>query len=818
MLRFRYPLEWKVVTLAVLVVAVSAVAHYLTLFTWGEDMTHVAHCLLIFLLIIGSTIVSLILSRMLVRQLNTIRDAALRLARGQQVDDLQVDDAGADQVDDLAAAFNTLSAVIREQVERYRAVMNMAGDGVITVYRESDGAIIRSINRTAELMFGITYDDLPSKRVKNVIGQFFAAPDDVTRMEQFVIALRPNSDPAKIDVTARRKDGTTFPIQISGGVAVVAVRDDIEDEFREVPLVTLILVDMTEVKNQEQHLKEAVEARTLELKRTIEDLKKANDSLELARKAINMAMTAQENAMTAQENFMANLNHDLRTPLTVVLGYAEQLLEETQEEGETKYEKDLRRIVVSGKDLKDLIEDSSNYFKFRRNQQLSVNFQQFSVRKLIADHRQSIEYLAGKNENVFRAEGFDQVDEITADRYFLWRVLVNLISNACKYTTRGEITLSIGPDEEPGWVAIQIRDTGTGIPATTRQRLFERDVVINEDPELRERRGIGIGLSICKLYCGLMGGTVQLARSETDGPDHGSTFQVRLPSTVHPGAGGPPRPVPPLASATARDRRVLIIEDDKEVRSLLRRHLDNLGYESAVAADGLEGLRQARAINPSAIILDVKLPDFNGWAVLAALKYTPETAGIPVVLLTVVDNLQKGYALYAHEYLLKPFTKEAITDALRRVLPGPTQARARVLVVAPPEVTREIREALGPLAEQLELAIATGYDSARTALAEGRLDAIILDPRLPDRHELDNSVEGAAALTWITEAAEAASIPTIFVNHTEWPQPRETYHRDLDTVIQNSFVDRKTLLDRISAVVCKVTAPATTPVLTGVRT
>jgi CheY-like chemotaxis protein len=301
------------------------------------------------------------------------------------------------------------------------------------------------------------------------------------------------------------------------------------------------------------------------------------------------------------------------------------------------------------------------------------------------------------------------------------QVLLNLLSNASKFTDHGLITLDVeraGPE-----VMFRVRDTGIGMTSEQLGRLFEAFTQA-EASTAAKYGGTGLGLAISRRFCQLMGGDVDVA-SEVG---TGSTFTVRLP------AQGPVG-VAPLGDAGVTGRTggaagtVLVIDDDATARDLVARFLEKQGLEVIGVPDGTSGLKAARARRPDVITLDVVMPGLDGWAVLTALKSDPVTAEIPVVMLSVVDEKNLGFALGASEYLTKPIDRDRLTRVLRKY--GRAGAPRRVLVVEDDALTRTaLRRAME--GEGWEVVEAEHGRAALKRAAERVPDLVLLDLMMPE--------------------------------------------------------------------------------------
>jgi CheY-like chemotaxis protein len=296
-------------------------------------------------------------------------------------------------------------------------------------------------------------------------------------------------------------------------------------------------------------------------------------------------------------------------------------------------------------------------------------------------------------------------------------VLFNLLSNACKFTENGTVSLAVERETAPdsAWLVFLVSDTGIGMTPDQLGRLFQ-EFTQADASTTRRYGGTGLGLALSRRLCRLMGGDV----SVTSEAGRGSTFAVRLPTDVTHIVERPEGTGPSAAGT------VLVIDDEASVRDVVRRFLGREGYRVVTAPNGEEGLRLAREQHPDAITLDVMMPGMDGWSVLSALKADPALREIPVVMLTIVDERNTGYALGAAEYLTKPLERErlvAVLSQYRRDLP--------VLVVEDDPAYRDLlRRTL-----EAEGRVVVEAGSGRAALervAESPVGLVLLDLMLPE--------------------------------------------------------------------------------------
>ena len=293
---------------------------------------------------------------------------------------------------------------------------------------------------------------------------------------------------------------------------------------------------------------------------------------------------------------------------------------------------------------------------------MDLHLVDFSVARMVEDIAAMIRPLAEKNGNRLEVACDAEIGTMHADLTKVRQVLFNLLSNACKFTERGTVSLAVQREEsrDVTWLSFSVIDTGIGLNPEQLGRLFE-EFSQAEATTTRKYGGTGLGLALSRRLCRLMGGEITV----TSEPGKGSTFAVRLPADVgriHESA----------SEAAGGAGTVLVIDDEAVVRELMQRFLSKEGFRVLTAANGEDGLRLAREQRPDAVTLDVMMPGMDGWTVLSALMADPDLAHIPVIMLTIVDDKRMGYALGASEYLTKPIDRErliAVLTKYRRDLP-----------------------------------------------------------------------------------------------------------------------------------------------------
>jgi two-component system, NtrC family, sensor kinase len=448
-----------------------------------------------------------------------------------------------------------------------------------------------------------------------------------------------------------------------------------------------------------------------------------------------------------KSEFLASMSHELRTPLNAIIGYSEMLQEEATDLGQESLVPDLGKINTAGKHLLELINAVLDLSKIEAGR-MDLYLETFNVPALVAEIVAVIRPLAGKNGNRVEVGCDPAVGDMRADLTKVRQALFNLLSNACKFTERGTVSVAVRRESGDGGgvMVFDVSDTGIGMTEEQLGRLF-KEFSQAEVSTSRRYGGTGLGLALSRRLCRLMGGDVTVVSE----PGRGSTFTIRLPLEA---ADRAPAVEAVSEDATPSAGLVLVIDDDEAVRDVMRRFLTKEGFRVSTAAGGEEGLRLARDLRPAAITLDVMMPGLDGWAVLAALKGDGATASIPVVMLTMLDDRSLGYALGATDYLVKPIDRERLVAAL-----APYRRELPVLVV---DDDPDVRALLRRMLEREGYAVDEA-DDGRVALEQVRErapGAILLDLMMPE-------MDGFEFLEELRRDEMGRGIPVIVVTGRE---------------------------------------------------
>jgi len=440
-----------------------------------------------------------------------------------------------------------------------------------------------------------------------------------------------------------------------------------------------------------------------------------------------------------------------RTPMNAILGYSEMLMEDAEDAGQEEIAADLQKIHQSGSHLLALVNDVLDLSKIESGK-MEVLAEDFELEMLLDEVVATAQPLMGKNDNQLRIERGDDLGTAHQDLTKLRQSLLNLLSNAAKFTRAGTVIVAAerGVHQDEDWITLSVRDSGIGIPDDKLDRVFEEFGQADETTS-REYGGTGLGLPVSRRFCQMLGGDLTVESRL----GLGSTFTIRVPAQL-PGTDAevrkPAREEPTKTAtelAAIRDRgegrTVLVIDDDPEAREIIERLLGREDFLVVTAGTGAEGLRLAHALQPAVITLDVVMPDMDGWAVLRALKADPVLHDVPVVMLTMLDDKTRGYALGATDYLVKPVDRDALLRVLSRYS-SPGGVCTALLVDDDAVVRKTVSQTLATLGwESVE---AENGQAALEQMATCRPTLILLDLMMPVMDGFEFLVELHASPDW----------------------------------------------------------------------
>jgi signal transduction histidine kinase/CheY-like chemotaxis protein len=732
--------------------------------------------------------------RRLTDPIRRLAEAANVIAGGQRA--IKVSVTSRDEIGRLATAFNEMAAsleaneaALQRKVVETRALYEIGQEITARVVLQPTLSLI--VERARDLLqaevsrlalrdddgesFAVqahsgpvtdTHPEIRFRPGEGVVGRVIATGDAIIVRDY--PREYPDSPFLGVIQEAGLRSYVAVPLRAHGAViGVLYVISYAPDKFSDDDKQLLsALADQASIAIENARLYEQVRRHAEELEAKVEvrtrELQEANRRL--------------QDASRHKSEFLANMSHELRTPLNAIIGFTRLVMRRSKEALPQKQYENLEKILISGDHLLALINDILDLSKIEAGR-MEVRPAAFGLPPLVDECLRTLEPMV-KSERLRLVKDIEAaVPPLYTDRDKLKQILMNLLSNAVKFTEAGTVTVS-ARGERTG-VAIQVADTGIGIPEDSLQLIFEEFRQLDSSPT-RRYGGTGLGLSISRHFARLLGGDITV----TSSVGVGSTFRVVIPvrldekqPAIRPGGG-------PLAVETtgkpAAGKLVLAIDDDPNAIYLLRENLIDAGYRVVGALTADEGLDKARDLRPFAITLDILMPSRDGWEVLRDLKGDPLTKNIPVLVVSITDNKDLAYRLGVFDYMLKPFDREAVLAALSRI---PRQHGRRLLVVDDdPRVVDLVRQLLE--GEPYEVLTAADGEAGLAAVSRERPDIVLLDLLMP-------RLDGFAVIEELQKDRRTRHIPVIVLTaKTLSAAERATLGQRVAKVIEKGGLDR----------------------------
>jgi CheY-like chemotaxis protein/HAMP domain-containing protein len=611
----------------------------------------------------------------------------------------------------------------------------------------------------------------------------------------------------------------TFLEQLTESIGIVL--NNIEATMRTEGLLEQSQKLAAELQAQQKELQQTNQELAQKAKQLAEqnaEVERKNDEIEQARHALEEK--AAELALTSKykSEFLANMSHELRTPLNSILILGQQLSQNSEGNLSPKQVEFAKTIHGAGTDLLNLISDILDLSKIESGT-VTVETEELPFASLQDTVERTFRHEAETRRLSFTVDLAPRLGRtIVSDPKRLLQVLKNLLSNAFKFTEVGGVSLRVAPaaggwspehpalNRVPSVVAFEVSDTGIGIAPEKQKIIFEAFQQADAGTS-RKYGGTGLGLAISRELASLLGGEIRLASA----PGKGSTFTLYLPETYvspavsKPAADGAAVSPIPIALPAPRienvpddresvepgDAVLLIVEDDPHYARVLLGLARDRGFKGLVAMRGAAGLAMAREFLPTAITLDIFLPDMLGWSVLSQLKYDPATRHIPVQIVTIEEDRQQGLEHGAFAYLNKAVTTDGLERAFDRLRTFSTPRVKQLLVIEDNEAERMgIVELLGH--EDVEITTASTGIEALGALKSRTFDSVVLDLRLPD-------ISGFELLDQMQHDPSLSDIPVVVFTGRELSDDEETQLRRMaKSIVVKGVQSPERLLDETS--------------------
>jgi signal transduction histidine kinase/DNA-binding response OmpR family regulator len=719
--------------------------------------------------VVLSVLASLILARRMVRPIQALQVGATRIGSGAL--DLRIDVRTGDELEALGESFNRMAGQLREsyatleqKVEERTADL----EGALGKLRAL-GEVSQAVNSSLDLEEVLTTIVAHAVELSGTdAGTIYEFDENVQEFQprvshgmsaEVVEALRQAhirlGEALVGEAAARRAPVQTpdFRSEPLSGVISSSMRPVVEQAgFRALLAVPLLREDSVigalVVRRREpgEFSQETMDLLQTFATQSVLAIQNARLFHEIDQKSRQLEVASRH-----KSEFLANMSHELRTPLNAIIGFSEVLTERLFGEVNAKQAEYLEDILASGRHLLSLINDILDLSKVEAGR-MELEVGSFSLSDALENGLTMIRERASQHGVALSLDVDPAVGVVKADERKVKQVIFNLLSNAVKFTGDGgqvDVTARVVDAR----VQIAVRDTGIGIAAEDQQRIFEEFQQAGSAAG-RAPEGTGLGLALARKFVELHSGELWLESQV----GVGSTFTFSLPIQPPAVDPGPPTPVRlrPETNGTVGPT-VLVVEDNPHAVDLLSLYLHGDGFGVTVANDGAAGIALARDIHPAAIVLDILLPQMDGWDFLALAKADPEIAHIPVVIVSMLDERGKGFALGAADYLVKPVHRDSLLATMRRVTGrsgGPDQG-ARVLAIDDDPMALELIEAvLRP--EGYTVLKATsgteGIDLARTEQPK----LVILDLLMPE-------IDGFAVVERLRSDPVTAGIPIIIL-------------------------------------------------------
>lgn len=479
-----------------------------------------------------------------------------------------------------------------------------------------------------------------------------------------------------------------------------------------------------------------------------------------------------------KSQFLANMSHELRTPLNSIIGFSRVILKGIDGPVTELQQQDLTAIYNSGQHLLGLINDILDLAKIEAGK-MELAFDEVNISDVVSSVLSTMTGLIKDKPIQMKSFIEPELPTVRADAIRVRQVMINLLSNAAKFTEEGDIVVKVGIHTNltnRKEIKVSVTDTGPGISEQDQKKLFQAFSQVDDSPT-RKTGGTGLGLSICQQLINMHGGQIWVESAPGEGSTFHFTLQLFRQEVRHDNIDG-------------NNNLILAIDDDMQVISLYERYLNSQGYKVVPLTDPSKAVEQVRLLKPFAVTLDIMMPGIDGWTVLEALKSDPETRNTPVIVCSIIEDLEKGFNLGATDYLVKPILEEDLVSALDRL--NADGSIREVLVID--DNVNDLR-LLGKMLNddgRYKAILAEGGRNGWNIISSGSPPhAIILDLFMPD-------MDGFQILESLQSDKKLRDIPTIVISGMEVSvEQREQLKEFGQRLLTKGSFDEKDLLASI---------------------
>ena len=544
---------------------------------------------------------------------------------------------------------------------------------------------------------------------------------------------------------------------------------------------TRILAEHLAVSNADLKIKsDEIEEKSIELQNQTEELIRSSAELQEQNTELEMQRKEVEEANQLKSEFLSNMSHELRTPLNSIMALSRVLIMQSSTKLDKEENSYLQIIERNGKRLLELINSILDLSKIEAGK-VELSLSDFSPTNLLQSIKESMEALAQEKGIQLIIDIPEQLPRIESDESRLHQILTNIIGNAVKFTNKGSVHISATHDNEK--LYIKIKDTGIGISDESLPYIFD-EFRQADGTSSRQFEGTGLGLTIANRITHLLGGQIQVESRI----GIGSVFTIILPISFNHGETN--FHIKDETPVSVEKKSILVVDDHQETAQSIARHVKQIGFNSIIANSGKQALMLANKHKPFAITLDILMPDIDGLEVLQQLKQNPATKDIPVIMASVSNESDAGFALGAVGYLNKPIQKQALLSEILKLHHAPVHS---LIVDDSPIDSKQLADLLNEL--KINTDIAHSGDECIKALKNKLPDIVFLDLMMP-------GMNGFHVLEQLRAEEKTKDLPVIIVTAKDLStKEKNKLAGHATAILTKSTLTHKTLLNEISRII-----------------